>query len=202
MSTKHSAILPDGTVATRKSENNVYPFLVAVGPAPKAEVIAGLHADIDYQSKLAARYTVAADYAEAGRSMKLRAARYTPKADEGSWIATEAEARAELGQDVELGRQYTYTGQITVSDIVVDGTEASARAAIVTTYRGYAAGCVERVANRKQAIADAEAGPDLVGSWRVSGWQSRSDLAAKQRDKMRRSFPAREVVVITATIAK
>lgn len=190
MSTKHTATLPDNTVATRTSANRVYPFTVAVGPEPKAERIARLISKIENRRAEGARYTATADYAEQGRPLAFKQGNYD-KADNGKWVSPNG---------AEYGRQYTYTGAITVWSIETDGTEAGARAAIVTTFREYAANAVEGVADLERQLADAKTGPELIGGWHVSGWQSRADLAAKEQGKMQGVYPLRTVVILEVTI--
>jgi hypothetical protein len=188
MSTKHTATLPDNTVATRTSANRVYPFAVAVGPAPKSEIIASLAYSVKEHTGYADEAQEIIDYITNGGEIKLLGS-----AGWESMYATGLKPRrSRSANEARLGMR-----RVGLSYTEGKGTMAEQAIAF---HAEILADALERAANAALKHAMAGDGPEFVGGWFVSGWQSRADLAAKERDKMSRAYPGREVTVLTATI--
>jgi hypothetical protein len=167
MSTKHTVTLPDGTIAKRTSANRVYPYAVAVGPAPKAEVLAMLGRALKAEKGYLARYERIVAYLENGGELVTKVDFMTSIMAPG------------------LGANERALGY---------GNET--REGILAKYAGYAKQSANRIVQYGEEIAETTEGPELIGEWTVSGWQSRAELAHKHRNHMQSVFPDRHVMVV------
>lgn len=188
MSTKHTATLPDNTVATRTSANRVYPFAVAVGPAPKSEIIASLAYSVKEHTGYADEAQEIIDYITNGGEIKLIGS--------AGWECMYATGlkprRSRSGNESRLGMR-----RVGLSYTEGKGTMAEQAIAF---HAEILAGEQRSAADAALKHAMATDGPEFVGGWHVSGWQSRADLAAKEQGKMQACYPGRTVVILEATI--
>lgn len=189
MSTTFTALLPDGTTATRTSKTHTYTFAVAIGPEPREKVAQRISKDVAAAAAHAAVFSGAVDYLAAGGRLVHEERLFGTK-----WI---------LGPDLVGFRGGNERGNFGFSrDAAEKADVEAARPRLIEEYREQAAEQVSRHATQSQLLADTLAGPALVGDWRVAGWQSRADLAAKFAESARDgAFDADgcEVLVLEAT---
>lgn len=187
MSTKHTVTLADGSVATRTSANRVYPYAVAVGPASKAEVIERLTKDVADNEGYLASYNEVIAYLVAGGELEVVEGYYGGATTYAKGLKPN---RSSSRDEVARGeRRIGLTG---------DSVEA-----ILERYRKYARDTTSSIESLKTERLKVAKGPSRVGKWRVSGWSSRPELAAKERDRLAGRYPGREVVVVeTAYVTK
>lgn len=178
MSTKHTVTFPDGTTATRTSANRSYPFAVAISPMPRAERIQRLQDSARTSASYIADYQEVIDYLQAGGEIE-RTEGFLPTV----YATNLKPGRSRSGNEQSRGQRSI-------------GFRDDTREEIVAKYEGYRTSCEEAVAKAEREIAEAEAGPDLVGGWHLSGWQSRDDLARKERDRMAGVYPGRQVLIL------
>ena len=166
MSTTFTAALPDGTAATRTSKTHIYTFAVAIGPEPREKVASRISADVAAAAKYAAVFSGAVEYLVAGGRLVHDVRLFGSK-----WI---------LGTDLVGFRGGNERGDFGFSvDAAEKADVEAARPRLIDEYREQAAEQVARHAAQSQLLTDTLAGPELIGNWRVAGWQSRADLARK-----------------------
>ena len=188
MSTTFTAVLPDGTAATRTSKTHTYAFAVAIGPEPREKVARRIAKDVDDAAKYATVFSGAVEYLVAGGRLVHEERLFGSK-----WI---------LGPDLIGFRGGNERGNFGFSrDAAEKADVEAARPRLIEEYRDQAADQVAHHATQSQLLADTLAGPEFVGGWRVAGWQSRADLARKFAESARGgAFNADgcEVVVLEA----
>jgi hypothetical protein len=183
MSTKHTVTLPDGSTATRTSTSRVYPFAVAVGPAPKAEVLARLTADVKLHEEYVASYVEVVDYLKAGGELEAEVSAYGAT----SIYAKDLKPRGSRSHyETQRGQRCIGHGNDTAETIA-------------TQFEVYIANAEASIEAHKAELIKVAKGPELVGKWRVSGWSSRPELASKERDRLAGRYVGREVIVVETT---
>jgi hypothetical protein len=183
MSTKHTATLPDGTIATRTSANRVYPFVIARGPLPVEEIRADLEAEAVHSDEFAARYAALADYLDNGGELVAReggefGVRYTRVFATG------------LPHGGAFEPFNAHRGIATIGSAEFDSVDA-VRTRVSERMRKYAADAVKRSADLRERKSTA-----TPGGWAAAAWSSRSELAARTAESTRRLDPRREVRVL------
>lgn len=73
------------------------------------------------------------------------------------------------------------------------------RESIIENYRERIAGVRSAIAVTEALVVTTIAGTELVGPWRLSGWQSRADLASSELATQMRYHRGHEVLILTAT---
>lgn len=188
MTTQHTATLPDGTIGKRTTASRFYPYCVALSPQPKAELTARLEAEAAEYREQATAYAAVLDYLHEGGPLVEVIADYP--GGKGAVYAVDLKPRASSSaNERRRGQRHLGLGE-NRDDIVAKYAE----------YRDHALGAVVR--NETKA-AEAEAGPELVGTWGVAGWHGRLYLATKERARVAALYPLRDVVIVeTVTVTR
>lgn len=184
MSTKHTATLPDGTIATRTSLNRVYPFVIALGPRAVDDVVATLTAGADESDRQAARYTATADYLENGGELVVSTVTLWGDHSVDYVLATGLPHNGASFEGV-AERGITRLGRAGHPDV------ETARTNVAAEMRGYAADAIARSADLRARAATA-----TLGAWGAAAWSSRRELAEKVAASTRAKDPSREVRII------
>jgi hypothetical protein len=181
MSIRHSVTLPDGTVATRTSENRVYSHVVVQGPEPKATVLERQHRTLSRMQSERAHSQRIVDYAEAGGEFTVNLT--------GNLFApglTDLDPYRGLGWTSHDGR---FLGQ-----------EGDTFAEQVIGWFGQR-NSIENIRKVEAEIQATESGPEWVGPWAARTWSSRLGLATKAAVKYQ--VDGREVRILeTVRLAK
>jgi len=180
MSTKHTVTLPDSTIATRTSATRVYPFAVALSPETKTEIVENLRYRIERAIAYIAECEEALGYLEAGGELVTA----------GDFI--KSVYAVNLPPRVTSSVHEQRRGQRWL------GGSSATRESIIADTLATKASTVTRLAEYQDQLAAAEAGPEEVGAWSVTGWQSRLDLAHKEQAKQAAHFPGRRTVILNA----
>ena len=181
MTTIHTATLPDGQTATRTSLNRSYPFVIALGPEPRANVVDRLGEKLDRVEVATAHHKRILDYVAAGGELVAEPAR------QGEMFG---KVRAPGLTGIDPYRGLGWTGR----DGAFIGMAGDTIAEQVTAWFSGQAGA-EDVAKIRTQIADTEAGPEWIGGWSAVTWASRPDLAEKAAAKYRGH--GREVLILS-----
>jgi hypothetical protein len=175
MSTKHTVTLPDGTTATRTSQNREYVAAIAVGPETREYAAARLATRMQYRLAEIASYQRTIDAIDGGLEVTTQPApSYLRRA----------------GVDYYLGEERVNHFANANDDEV---TAAIVRSKLVGYVESLTAEHAEMGAEREALLA----GPALVEgqAWGVASWAGRLDLATKAAAK-EQGF-GREVRIIT-----
>lgn len=181
MSTKHTVTLPDGTIGKRTSANRVYPFAVAVGPMPRAELVEILERRIIDEKAYLVNYREVLAYVQAGGELvqhreSIFATGLLPAKSSSHFSRS-------LGQR-DVGWTFGTNKGRDLAEVVVE------------SYSDYLGRGESALTKHELALKAAIEGPALIGTWTVHGWQSRDDLARKELDKVRGYFRGRDVAIV------
>lgn len=184
MSTKHTATLPDGTIATRTSANRVYPFVIAIAPRAVGDVVASLTAEADESDRNGARYTATADYLDNGGELVVSTVHLWGDHSADYVLATGLPYNGASFEGV-AERGITRIGGSGYPDV------EAARTGVAAEMRRFAADATTRAAElRTAAVAST------LGTWGAAAWSSRRELAERTAASIRAKDPRREVRVI------
>lgn len=192
MSIKHTATLPDGTEAKRTSKSRTYVACIAVGPTPKAAVIAGLAAEQARYREHLITYAKVAEYLENGGRLEVVTFPFVGTMVSHRVMAVDLPL-AELGSAYSPNRAEQRHGHPEVGfprETIAD------RAAMLQRQVEYRDNAAEHIEHLEHRIAEVTAGPELVGNWHADSWAGRPDLAAKAAEQARKHNTGREVRIL------
>lgn len=183
MTTKHTATLPDGTIAKRTSASRVYPYVIAVAPRSVESMRDDIRASNAQGEERIAYYRSVVEYLAGGGEIVEGAAPYPfdsvrPVHAPGLAYNGHDEARESWRG---LGLMGEWSG-VTLDDF---------RAKTITRFTDYADAEERRIAEAVERISTL-----TVGKWTASAWASRPELAEKTAESVRRLDPRREVRVL------
>jgi hypothetical protein len=178
MSTKHTATLPDGTEVKRTSANRVYPFMVALGPQPKAAEVEQLKAQIDQNVAYRDRYVAAIEYVTNG----------------GELIHTQTT----YGSDRMTATGLKDPWDSRKASWIISGPATPE--ALVELWAGYRDTAAKNIYALQQAIGDTLSGPDFIGGWVSAGWCGSRELAERAERTQRNRTPQRSTRIIETVI--
>lgn len=174
MSTRHSVTLPDGTIATRTSENRSYSHVVVQGPESKATVLERQHRTLSRMQSERAHSQRIVDYAEAGGEFTVNLT--------GNLFApglADLDPYRGLGWVSHDGKFLGQEGDTFAEQVIEWFNKRST---------------IESIQKMEAEIQATESGPEWVGAWEARTWSSRLGLAEKAAVKFR--VDGREVRII------
>lgn len=184
MSTKHTATLPDGTIAKRTSATRVYPFVIARGPLTVEHQIEDIRAGIARGVERIGYLRSVVDYLTNGGEIIEGRGPYPFE----SARPVHATGLPNNGHDE---RRDAWRGLGLMGNEFQGMDLDEFRAKMIARFTEYADS-----EERRNAESEARIPTLKVGAWAAAAWSSRADLAGKTAESTRRLDPRREVLVL------
>lgn len=184
MSTKHTATLPDGTIAKRTSASRVYPFVIAVGPLSVEHIVDDIRAAVGRAKERLAYLRTVVDYLANDGEIVEGTAPYPFETVRPVW----ATGLPNNGRDERFD---VWRGLGLMSGNWSGRTLEDFRAKMIERMTDSISREEEFVAAEGKRIAGIKVGP-----WKAAAWASRPDLATKTAESTRRLDPRRTVLVL------
>lgn len=225
MTNKHTATLPDGTVATRNSKARTYTHAVAIGPKDPARYAAEVTSQIaatrakiatieaalvnptvHLQSRGYSRVNEASDFNSHEAYLTGAFTRVRGKGRAPSYLTGEPNLRSNYAGEFsdKFNRFYdlaTWTGK-TITDQYGDTIiVAPVLEGLILDANRAIAQHAKEVARLEALLVAIEDGTADLGSWGVLAWAGRPDLAEKEAARYRAYRPAATVVLVEAVLS-
>ncbi len=184
MSTKHTATLPDGTIAKRTSANRSYPFVIALAPLSAEHIVDDIRASVARAEERLTYLRSVVEYLSAGGEIIEGTAPYPFQSARPVWATglpnNGRDERYDLWRGLGLmSGEWSGTNLDDFRAKTIERMTSS-----IATEEAFVAGEGKRIAGIK------------VGTWTAAAWASRPELAAKTAESTRRLDPRREVRII------